>query len=160
MYFFPLLFRLSKLVQIGESRWIIEYSQFLTRCTLNVFVSFLCLTLLVQYIKLLMEKYVSTQFDQSFSNILVNYFYCAKVSQFCNHLNINSNKSTMFIMILNYFQSTFFYLCQKLDHFFIAFLTTFYVYFTMLSFVTTCDWLQSIDSYFPLVSLISKHSKD
>ncbi len=95
-----------------------------------------------------------------FQTYLLSTFIVPKFLKFCNHLNINSNKSTMFIMILNYFQSTFFYLCQKLDHFFIAFLTTFYVYFTMLSFVTTCDWLQSIDGYLPLVSLISKHSKD
>jgi hypothetical protein len=52
-----------------------------------------------------------------FQTYLLSTFIVPKFLKFCNHLTINSKKSTM--VLLCYFfknQFSFLYLCQKLDH--------------------------------------------
>ncbi len=70
-----------------------------------------------------------------FQSYLLSTFILQKFFKFCNHLIINSKKITMiYYVIFNYFQSFFFDLCRKQDHFLVSLeIITFFVYFTMLS---------------------------
>jgi len=74
-------FKLFKLVQIGESKWIIEYSPFQDDVALKCTCKFSMFKYHNKVHQNFNEKVGLTQFDQSFSNILVIYTYCAKKFQ-------------------------------------------------------------------------------
>jgi len=76
-----------------------------------------------------------------FITSLLFVFIVPKIFKFCNHYIINSKKNTMFLLCyFKFFQSTFFYLCHKLDHFFIIF---FFFFFPNIGSL----WLKSANTW-------------
>ncbi len=80
-------------------------------------------------------------FTSHFQTYLLSTFIVLKFLKFCNHLTINSKKSTMLLMcyFYNYFQSTFFYLYKKTRPFFdYLFLTPcFYIFYHVFTQLAT-----------------------
>ncbi len=101
---FPLLFTLPKLIQMGESKQIIEYSTFSTWCTFKCN----CKFLVFKYYNKIQETYngkicLNSIWQIIFKHSCYPLLLCQSFSNFViGNLIINSKKNTM--LLLCYFQ--------------------------------------------------------
>jgi len=128
---------MSKLVQVGESKWNIEYFPFSTWCNPKC----TCKFSKFKYYSRIHQTYngkvdLKLNLTSHFQTYLLSIYIVPKFFKFCNHLIINSKKGNMLLLCyLNLFSIYFFPLLPKIGSYFDCFGNNyiFFIYFTMFS---------------------------